>query len=212
MSGIFAAWREVPAIVMSLIFAIPLACLTRWRWLALLPAVLLGWVFYFFRDPERVPASPAAEFIIAPADGKITDIDLVDEHLYIRGQARRISVFMTIFDVHVQRSPYNGQVQFLHYQPGSFTPAFLEDTTSNESNLIGLETPYGRLAVKQIAGILARRIVCWVEPGDDVVKGQRLGLIRFGSRVDLFLPPEVEVLVTRGQQVAAGQTLLARWP
>jgi len=211
VSGIFAAWREVPAIVISLIFAIPLAFLTRWRWLALFPAVLLGWVFYFFRDPERVPASPAAEFIIAPADGKVTDIELVDEPLYIRGQARRISVFMTIFDVHVQHSPYGGKVQFLHYQPGSFAPAFLEDINSNESNLIGIETPHGRIAIKQIAGILARRIVCWVKSGDEVAKGQRIGLIRFGSRVDLFLPPEVQVLVTEGQQVAAGQTLMARW-
>ena len=211
MSGIFAAWREVPAIVLGLIFAVPLAFLTRWRWLALIPAVLLGWVFYFFRDPERVPASLISEFIIAPADGKVTDIELVDEPLYIQGQARRISVFMTIFDVHVQHSPFDGKVQFLHYQPGSFAPAFLEDTNSNESNLIGMETPRGRIAIKQIAGILARRIVCWVEPGDNVVKGQKLGLIRFGSRVDLFLPPEVEVLVTEGQQVAAGQTLMARW-
>jgi len=211
VSGIFAAWREVPAIVVGLIFAIPLALLTRWRWLALFPAILLGWVFYFFRDPERIPASPATEFIIAPADGKVTDIELVDEPLYIRGQARRISVFMTIFDVHVQHSPYEGKVQFLHYQPGSFAPAFLEDTNSNESNLIGMETPRGRIAIKQIAGILARRIVCWVKSGDEVAQGQRIGLIRFGSRVDLFLPPEVQVLVTEGQQVAAGRTLIARW-
>jgi phosphatidylserine decarboxylase len=211
MSGIFAAWREVPAIVISLLLAIPLLFLTRWRWLVLVPAILLGWVFYFFRDPERTPATPSAEFILAPADGKVTAIDLVDEPLYLQGPARRISVFMSIFDVHVQRSPYAGQVQFLYYQPGSFAPAFLKDTRSNESNLIGLETPLGRIAIKQIAGILARRIICWVEPGDPVVKGERLGLIRFGSRVDLFLPPEVEVLVSEGQQVTAGQTLLARW-
>jgi phosphatidylserine decarboxylase len=211
MSGIFAAWREVPAIVISLLLVIPLLFLTRWRWLVLLPTILLGWVFYFFRDPERIPAVTAAEFILAPADGKVTAIDLVDEPLYLQGPARRISVFMSIFDVHVQRSPYEGQVQFLYYQPGSFAPAFLKDTRSNESNLIGVETPLGRIAVKQIAGILARRIICWVEPGDPVVKGERLGLIRFGSRVDLFLPPEVEVLVSEGQRVTAGQTLLARW-
>jgi hypothetical protein len=89
LSGVFAAWREVPAIVLGLIFAIPLAFLTRWRWLALIPVLLLGWVFYFFRDPERVPASHSSEFIIAPADGKVTDIELVDESLYIQGQARR---------------------------------------------------------------------------------------------------------------------------
>lgn len=210
-SGILAAWREVPVVVVSLILAIPLTLFTRWWWLALLPTVLLGWVFYFFRDPERIPISPAPEFIIAPADGEVTDIELVDESLFIQGQARRVSVFMTIFDVHVQHSPYAGRVQLVHYQPGSFAPAFLQDTDSNESNLIGIETEHGRLAIKQIAGILARRIVCWVQPGDAVVKGQKLGLIKFGSRVDLFFPPEAEVLVIEGQQLYGGQTLLARW-
>ncbi len=211
LSGIFAAWREVPAIVLGLILSIPMFLSTRWRWLALIPALLLGWVFYFFRDPHRFPASAAPEFIIAPADGKVTDIELLDDPLFFKGPARRISVFMSIFDVHVQHSPYSGVVQFLHYQPGTFAPAFLEDTHSNESNLIGLETPHGPLAVKQIAGIMARRIVCWVEPGDELVTGQRLGLIRFGSRVDLFFPPEAEILVTEGQQVYGGQTLMARW-
>jgi phosphatidylserine decarboxylase len=210
-SGIFAAWREVPVIVLGLTGTIFLTLLTRRRWLVLIPAVLLGWVFYFFRDPERIPATASPDFIIAPADGKVTDIELVDEPDYIQGQAWRVSVFMTIFDVHVQHSPYSGEVQFLHYQPGSFAPAFLEDTHSNESNLIGLETPHGRIAIKQIAGILARRIVCWTNIGDEVVTGQRLGLIRFGSRVDLLLPPDAEVLVAVGQQVYGGQTIMARW-
>jgi phosphatidylserine decarboxylase len=211
LSGILAAWREVPAIVLGLTGTIPLTLLTRKRWLALLPVVLLGWVFYFFRDPERIPAATSSDSIIAPADGRVTDIELVDEPHFIQGTARRISVFMSIFDVHVQHSPYNGQVRFLRYQTGGFAPAFLEDTNSNESNLIGLKTTRGPIAIKQIAGILARRIVCRVDIGDELVTGQRLGLIRFGSRVDLLLPPEVEVLVAVGQQVYGGQTIMARW-
>jgi phosphatidylserine decarboxylase len=99
----------------------------------------------------------------------------------------------------------------LRYQPGSFAPAFLKDTQDNESNLIGFSTPQGPIAVKQIAGILARRIVCWVNLEDEVSKGKHLGLIKFGSRVDLFLPPEVDVLVHVGQQVYGGQTIVARW-
>jgi phosphatidylserine decarboxylase len=211
MSGVFAAWREVPPIILSLISLILLTLLTRKRWLTLLPVVLLSWVFYFFRDPDRIPASTSPEFIIAPADGRVTDVELVDEPYFIQGPARRVSVFMSIFDVHVQHSPYQGEVQFLRYQSGSFTPAFLKNTHSNESNLIGLKTSRGPLAIKQIAGILARRIVCWADIGDELVTGQRLGLIRFGSRVDLLLPPEAVALVGVGQQVYGGQTIIAKW-
>jgi phosphatidylserine decarboxylase len=168
-------------------------------------------VFYFVRDPERTPASLAPDVVIAPADGRVTDIEWVDEPLFFEGQARRVSVFMSVFDVHVQRTPYPGQVRLVHYQPGDFAPAYLKDTHSNESNLIGLATPRGPLAIKQIAGVLARRIVCRVKPGDTLVTGQRLGLIKFGSRVDLFLPPNVAVLVTIGQQIYGGHTVLARW-
>jgi phosphatidylserine decarboxylase len=211
-NGMRAAWREVPAIVSALTTAVIVPLLTRrWRWLAVLPAVLLGWVFYFFRDPERTPELLAPDLVIAPADGRVTDIELVNEPLFFQGQARRVSVFMSVFDVHVQRSPYTGQVRLVHYQPGDFAPAYLKDTHSNESNLIGLETPRGPLAIKQIAGVLARRIVCRVQPGDTLVTGQRLGLIKFGSRVDLFLPLTAAVLVTVGQQVYGGQTVLARW-
>jgi phosphatidylserine decarboxylase len=149
---------------------------------------------------------------LAPADGQVTAVELIEEPYYFKSQARRISVFLSLFDVHVQRSPYEGLVELLHYQSGHFAPAFLQDTQSNEANLIGLATPHGPIAVKQIAGILARRIICWPKPGDTLARGQRLGLIKFGSRVDLLLPPQVEVLVQVGQQVYSGQTLMARWP
>lgn len=211
ISGVLAAWREVRAIVLLLSGATFLAVLVKKSRIALLLGVVLGWVFYFFRDPERVPASPALDLIVAPADGKVTAIELVEEPYFFKGPARRISVFLSIVDVHVQRMPYPGQVKFLRYQPGSFAPAFLKDTQENESNLIGFLTPQGPMAVKQIAGILARRIVCWVNLEDEVSQGQRLGLVKFGSRVDLLLPLEVDVLVHVGQQVYGGQTIMARW-
>lgn len=189
-----------------------LALLARRLKLALLFGGLLGWVFYFFRDPEREPASPAPDLIVAAADGKVTAIELVQEPHFFGGPARRITVFLSIIDVHVQRMPYQGQVKFLRYQAGSFAPAFLKEAEENESNLIGCLTPHGPLAIKQIAGILARRIVCWVYLDQELDKGQRLGLVKFGSRVDLFLPPEVDILVHVGQQVYGGRTIVARWP
>ena len=210
-SGVPAAWREVPLIVTGLAAACMASLLTRWRWLVMLPLVGLGWVFYFFRDPQRAPATSSPDYVIAPADGRVTDIELVNEPLFFEGQARRVSVFMSVLDVHVQHSPYTGLVALVHYQPGDFAPAYRQDTHGNESNLIGLTTSRGPLAIKQIAGVLARRIVCRVAAGDKVVTGQRLGLIKFGSRVDLYLPPDVEVLVSLGQQVYGGETIMARW-
>lgn len=211
-SGILAAWREVKAIVLALAALDLLALLFGKGRLALLSSILLGWVFYFFRDPERAPAAASSDLIMAAADGRVTDIELVVEPYFFKGPARRISVFLSLFDVHVQYCPYAGQVKFLHYEPGDFVPAFLSDTSSNESNLIGLSTPPGPIAIKQIAGILARRIVCWPELGDRLLPSQRLGLIKFGSRVDVLLPPEVEILTHVGQQVYGGQTVIARWP
>ena len=167
LSGVIAAWREVRDIVLALAGISLLTLLTRYRLLALLPLTVLGWVFYFFRDPDREAASPSQDWILAPADGKITDIEIVDEPYFFKGPARRISVFLSLFDVHVQRTPYQGKVEFLRYQPGDFAPAFLKNTHSNESNLIGLATPHGPVKIKQITGILARRIVCWPELGDE---------------------------------------------
>lgn len=209
--GVVVAWREVRAIVLALSGAIILAWWAQKRSLALLGAILLGWIYYFFRDPERVPDSAEAPDILSPADGRVTAIEQVNEPNFIYGPAWRVSIFLSLFDVHVQRSPYAGVVQLLYYQPGDFAPAFLKDTHRNEANLIGLETVHGPLLVKQIAGILARRIVCWFGPGDALAAGQRLGLIKFGSRVDLFLPATAEVVAHVGQQVYGGQTVVARW-
>ena len=212
ISGIVAAWREVKAIVVGLISLILVGLLTRQRWLAALAISLLGGVFYFFRDPERVPSTPySSDYLLSPADGRITSIQTVTEPHFMGGECQRITIFLSLFDVHVQRAPYQGVVKLLRYQSGSFAPAFLSQADENEANLIGIETPRGPLAVKQMAGILARRIVCWVEPEQPVTLGQHLGLIKFGSRVDLFLPLTSHINVQIGQQVHGGQTIMARW-
>jgi phosphatidylserine decarboxylase len=138
-------------------------------------------------------------------------VGVCDEPLFFKGAAQKISIFLSVFDVHVQRNPYQGQVRFLKYQPGSFAPAFLKDVEENEFNFIGLSTTNGPIGVKQISGILARRIVCWPKLGDELTTGRRLGLIRFGSRVDLFLPEEAEILIAPGQKVNGGQTIIGRW-
>lgn len=212
LSGVLVAWREVKGLTLALVACtLGLALLRRWK-LTLLMAMLLGWLLYFFRDPERTSGSSSPEWILAAADGKITHIELINEPHFFQGPAWRVSMFLSLFDVHVQRSPYQGKVQFLRYQSGSFAPAFWQDTQANEYNLLGLLTPHGPLAIKQIAGILARRIVCWPGVGDYLASGQRLGLIKFGSRVDVLLPPQVEIVVHLGQQTYGGQTIIGRWP
>lgn len=183
----------------------------QWK-LFLLSTSILSWIVYFFRDPEREPAATSEDLILAPGDGKITDIELIHEPDYFRGSVRRISLFLSLFDVHVQRVPYGGTVKFLRYRPGAFAPAFLKDTRSNESHLLVLSTPHGEIGIKQIAGILARRIVCRPALGDELVRGQRFGLIKFGSRVDLLLPANAEILVSVGDQIYGGRTVVARWP
>jgi phosphatidylserine decarboxylase len=210
ITGLLAAWREVRVIVLGLLGLTILLWLKQRR-LALISAGLLGWVIAFFRDPDRSPVSSSPEVILAPADGRVMEIDREEEPHFIRGPARRITIFLSLFDVHVQRSPYAGEVQYLHYQPGRFVPAYRHDAHSNEANMIGLKTSHGPMLIKQIAGILARRIVCWAESGDQLAAGQRLGLIRFGSRVDLLLPPDVDLEVKIGQQVYGGETIVARW-
>jgi len=221
ITGITAAWREVKAIVIGLISLILVGLLSRQRWLVALATTLLSGVFYFFRDPERTPPFSPPEsggdrggyndYLLSPADGRITSIQTVTEPHFMGGECQRITIFLSLFDVHVQRAPYQGVVKLLRYQSGSFAPAFLSQADDNEANLIGIETPRGPLAVKQMTGILARRIVCWVEPEQPVTLGQHLGLIKFGSRVDLFLPLTSHINVQIGQQVHGGQTIMARW-
>ena len=180
--------------------------------LLLLTLPLWGLILYFFRDPERL-SPPGKELILAPADGRVVAIEQVDEPLFVKGPAVRISIFMSIWDVHVNRSPVSGEVELLRHVPGQFLQAFLPEASDvNEHNLVGIQYQDRRVLVKQIAGILARRCVSYAAMGEHLESGQRFGLIRFSSRVDTFLPPDVQVLVQVGDSVQSGRSILAQWP
>lgn len=212
IAGARVALREVRTFILVLITLLALfSALRRWRLVALL-TVLLCSVFYFFRDPERLPDSEDEDVILAPADGLITRIEAVEEQRFLRSEAHRITTFLSIFNVHVQRCPHPGTVAFVQHQAGHFAPAFLTLAEENEANFLGIETKQGALLVAQMAALVTRRIVCWAAPGDKLALGQRFGLIKFGSRVDLYLPPDVEIMVTTGQRIYGGQTVVARWP
>jgi phosphatidylserine decarboxylase len=174
-------------------------------------SVLTLFFAYFFRDPER--EIPGGENdIVSPGDGHVVSIVEEDETYFINGQAKRISIFLSVFDVHVNRIPIGGKVDFLKYKPGSFKAAFKEDASSiNEQSIIGITSQSGkRILFKQIAGLIARRIIFRVQENQLVTRGDRFGLIRFGSRVDVSVPPEVEILVKKGQRVYGGKTLIGR--
>jgi phosphatidylserine decarboxylase len=180
--------------------------------LLVLTLPLWGLVLYFFRDPER-SRPPGEELILSPADGRVVAIERVDEPLFVQGPAVRISIFMSIWDVHVNRSPISGELRLFRHVPGQFLQAFLPEASEvNEHNLLGIQNGDRRVLVKQIAGILARRCVSYATVGDQLERGQRFGLIRFSSRVDTFLPPDAEIHVQVGDSVRSGQSILAQWP
>jgi len=171
--------------------------------------VVLGlFVLYFFRDPERtVPSRPDA--VVSPADGHV--VEIMEEAL--NGiQGKRISIFLSVFDVHVNRAPVAGRIVSVDYRPGRFFAAMRQRASQeNEQNVITVATPRGNIVFKQIAGAIARRVICWKRAGEPVASGERVGMIRFGSRVDLWLPMDAEIQVRRGQKVAGGSSVLAKW-
>ena len=182
-----------------------------WIVAAALWGVLAVWVVAFFRDPERA-WSRGEQLIVAPADGKVVSVTQVDEPTFLQGRAERISIFMNVFDCHVNRYPTDGTVAYRHYNPGAFGHAGAEKASlSNEQSSIGLTTGRGKVLVRQIAGLVARRIVTDHQPGQVVHQGERLGMIRFGSRVDLFLPLGTPVLVHVGDTTRVGVTVVAQW-
>lgn len=209
------AKEGVPFIVVSSLLAvaaIALAASTGSPWLWTIAAVLTivaVWVVYFFRDPEREGAR-GDRLVVSPADGKIVMITKVHEPAFIRGPAIRISVFMNIFSVHVNRYPVSGSVRYTHYNPGKFLNAAVEKASlENEQSSVGIESTIGRVVVRQIAGLVARRILTYSRDGDLAAQGSRFGIIRFGSRVDVFVPTTCVIKVQLGEQVFAGLTVLA---
>lgn len=169
---------------------------------------LAAFVFYFFRDPEReIPSEPGA--IVSPADGRVV---VVTEEQYAGRPGQRISIFLAIWNVHVNRAPAAGTITQMEYRPGKFLAAWAESASfENEQNIFTLAGDSGGLMFKQIAGWLARRVVSWKKVGDVVERGERIGLVRFGSRVDVWMPQEAEILVSVGQNVKGGSSVLARW-
>lgn len=165
--------------------------------------------FYFFRDPERViPDTPGA--VVSPADGRVVVVK--DEPNQGRA-GKRVSIFLAIWNVHVNRAPAAGTISRLDYKPGKFLAAWAESASAeNEQNIFVQSTEHGEIVYKQIAGWVARRVVSWKKQGDSVARGERIGLVRFGSRVDLWLPGEAEVQVSVGNHVKGGSSVLARFP
>ena len=178
---------------------------------AAVAALLAVWVMWFFRDPER-RWTRGEDLIVAPADGKVVSVGESHEPAFLGGTATRISIFMNVFDCHVNRYPVSGTVEYRFYNPGKFLNAAGEKASlDNEQSSVGLANRKGRVLIRQIAGLIARRIVTDHPVGTAVVQGERLGMIRFGSRVDTFLPRGVTVLVKVGETTRVGVTPVARW-
>jgi len=179
-----------------------------WRAAGAAAFLLAAFVFYFFRDPERVIPEEAGA-VVSPADGRVV---VVKDEPRDGRPGQRISIFLAIWNVHVNRSPAEGRITALEYRPGKFLAAMRERASlENEQNVFVLATEAGEMVFKQIAGLIARRVVSWKRPGDTVARGERVGLVRFGSRVDVWLPKEAEILVKAGEKVKGGSSILARW-
>jgi phosphatidylserine decarboxylase len=202
-------WPLIAATVICLLFDDP------WCWLAIVPVVFFVWLVSFFRDPKRtIPDGP--NLIIAPADGLVTDITPLAHYDYLNGPAIRVGIFLSIFNVHINRAPLSGRVLDTHYQPGKFLNAQRpESSDENEFMWIGFETldsPTRRFAVRQISGMLARKIVCILQPGSTITRGEKFGMIKLGSRTELIVPADaVQIHIRVGDKVKAGSDVLGRW-
>ncbi len=203
----------IAAVVAASAFGFAISRRSWGLWLAAFVLLLLAlWVAYFFRDPERV-GDRGASLLVSPADGKLIMITDVDEPSFVQGRAIRLSIFMNVFNVHVNRYPVDGVVKYIHYNKGKFFNASAEKSSlENEQMSVGIETAGQRVLVRQIAGLIARRIVTYSKLGETVRQGDRMGIIRFGSRVDLFLPPGSTVRAKLGDATTAGVTILGELP
>jgi phosphatidylserine decarboxylase len=198
-----------PFIVGSVILTLIVFIFFR-NWSVAVPVVLVLFILFFFRDPDRV-ISQDKNIFVSPADGKVIVIKDVFEDRYLKKNARQISIFMSPFNVHVNRSPVDGNVADVIRTKGGFKAAYKDSASiSNENTVMILDSEYGKIVVRQVAGFIARRIVCRVKPGDKLLTGQRYGIIKFSSRVDIFLPEGVETAVSLGETIKAGETIIAR--
>ncbi len=179
-------------------------------WLAVLGVLLLLFTLSFFRDPERpAPADPLA--VLSAADGLVSDITEVDENQVTQTRTKRVGIFLSVFNVHTNRSPIDGKVIHSEYYVGQFLDARHEDASRlNEYRIWGFRNERATIVVRQITGAIARRIVAWSKVGDDIARGERFGMIRFGSRTEIYLPLDAEITVKVGDKVVGGETIVGR--
>jgi phosphatidylserine decarboxylase len=198
----------LPFIAGALVPAAALAGARRYAWAGAF-AALGGFFAFFFRDPDRhVPAG--AGLVVSPADGRVVIAGPTDGRWSPPGDWEQITIFLSPMDVHINRAPEGGTITRMEYRPGRFLPAYREDAGQNELNEIWIDRDGQPVVVRQIVGVLARRIVCRVREGQTVARGERIGLMKFGSRMDVFLPRHSEITVSVGQHVVGGETVIAR--
>jgi phosphatidylserine decarboxylase len=199
----------IAALIAAGTFALALNRRSWPLWLAAVLLVVIAiWVAYFFRDPERTGAR-GENLVIAPADGRVVMVTAVDEQSFLREKAIQVSIFMNVFNVHVNRYPVGGIIRYVHYNPGKFLNAALEKASlENEQSSVGIESGSNRILVRQIAGLIARRIVTYSRDGQRVSQGERMGIIRFGSRVDVFVPASTHIRVKVGDTTFAGVSVI----
>lgn len=214
MNGTFSAWRMgapyyIPLLGVGAVLGAFLYGTADWYWA--LPLPLAGFfALYFFRDPRRNVVE-AQDAVVSPADGRVVAVEELGETPHYDGPCKRLSIFLSIFNVHVNRAPYGGSVAKLVYKKGAYKNAMkAESSRVNESNAVWMETDQGAMTVRQISGAVARRIICVPKEGDLLVKGEKFGMIKFGSRTELYLPPGAEITVQKGDHVRSGTSVVAR--
>ena len=198
--------------IFAILLLLMLASLWISPWLSLVFLVLILYTLAFFRDPERVvPSNPSD--VVAAADGRITDIIEIDETEVLKTKTRRVGIFLSIFDVHTNRAPIDGRIIYREHRKGLCVDARRPDCSEkNEAMTWGFQNPRVTIVVRQLTGAIARRIVAWANAGDELRKGDRFGMIRFGSRTEVYLPLTATVLVKVGEHVSGGSTIIARLP
>lgn len=204
---IFIVWFISVALAFLMLRFIPVPAVSYT--LSVIPMFMMGFVLFFFRVPSRMTTGDD-NVVTSVADGKIVVIDKVFEHEFIKGECIQVSVYMDFFNVHVNFWPVSGDVKYYRYHPGKYMLAFLPKASElNEHTSTGMSTPYGDIFFKQIAGTFARRIVCYASPGESVSKGSECGIIKFGSRIDMFFPLDADIKVKIGDFVKASESVIA---
>lgn len=199
-------------IYLAVLFVIGIIFYLIFPYLAVIPAILFLFTAFFFRNPNRT-IPEGNNIVVSPADGTVMSVEEVDEDKYVKSKAVNVKIFLSVFNVHLNRSPVSGTVQYKSYYPGKFLPAFKGHASEiNERNYIGIDTGKYRIMVSQVTGFIARRIVCWVDVDDELERGQIFGMIKFGSCTELYLPSGTEIFVKKGDKVCGGETIIGRLP